>query len=299
MLCWLCHITVCCFIFLLPVKEKIVTTEDGESVIEWDLVKVAPFIKSPGYDLLSDDPGVYSDGADFDEFCPDREWPDKELASHPDPAPIPQPTPTPSPTLSASDSLVKKLLESHHLQLEVLKSTGIDLCLEYQQGQAAYHVAKVRKGDVKCPICSRSCANSQKLKNHIRARHQEVTAFRCPMCSKSFGDSHGLKVHKDGHRRSVLAKHRCRLCKKGFDTASHLKQHMDDHTSKGATCQYCGKKVAHLRSIASHEKGCKNSPANQQQACVREHECRCCNAAYYYRKDLNRHIKSVHCCAPH
>ena len=104
---WLRHIMVCCFIFLLPVKEKIVTTEDGESVIEWDLVKVAPLIKSLGYDLLNDDPGVYSDGGDFDGFCPDREWPDEELASHPDPVPIPQPTPTPSPTLSASDSLVK------------------------------------------------------------------------------------------------------------------------------------------------------------------------------------------------
>ena len=117
-------------------------------------------------------------GGDFGGFCPDREWPDEELASHPDPAPTPQPTPAPSPAISAFDSQVKKLLEAHHLQVEVLKSIGIDPCLEYQQGQAAYHLAKVRKGDVKCPIYSRSCSNSQKLKNHIRARHQEVTAFR-------------------------------------------------------------------------------------------------------------------------
>ena len=74
---------------------------------------------------------------------------------------------------------------------------------------------------------------------------------------------------------------------------------MADDTSKGATCQYCGKKVAHLRSIASHEKGCKENPANQQQAHIREHECRCCNAAYFHKKDLNRHIKSAHCSVPH
>ena len=144
----------------------------GESVIEWDLVKVAPLVKSPGYDLLNDNLGVYSDGEDFNGFCPDREWPDEELASHLDPAPTPQPTLAPSPAISASDSQVKKLLESHHLQVEFLKSIGIDPCLEYQQGQAAYHLAKVRKGDVRCPICSRSCSNSQKLKNHIRDRHQ-------------------------------------------------------------------------------------------------------------------------------
>ena len=234
--------------FLFPVKERIITTKDGESVIEWDLVKVVPLVKSPGYALLNNDPDVYGDEGDFDGFCPDREWPDEELASHPDPAPIPQPSPAPSPTISASDSQVKKLLESHHL----LKSIGIDPCLEYQQGQAAYHLAKVRKGDVQCPICSRSCSYSQKLKNHIRARHQEVTAFRCPMCSKSFGDSHALKVHREGH----------------------------------------------LRTIASHEKGCKDNPANQQQARIRKHECGSCNAAYFHKKDLNRHIKLAHHSAP-
>ena len=219
-------------------SERRSSLEDGESVIEWDLVKVAPLVKSPGYYLLNDNPGVYSDGEDFNGFCPDREYPDEELASHPAPVPTPQPTPTPSLAISASDSQVKKLLESHHLQVDVLKSISIDPCLEYQQGQAAYHLAQVRKGDVICPICSRSCSNAQKLKNHIRSRHQEVTAFRCSMCSKSFGDSYALKAHKAGHRKSVFTKHRCKLCKKGFDTANHLQQHMADHTSQGATCQF-------------------------------------------------------------
>ena len=279
---------------LLPVKEKVVTTEDGESLIEKDLVKVVPLVKSPGYDLLNDDPGAYSDGEDFDGFCPDREWPDEELASHPAPVSTPQPTPAPSPAFTASDSQVKKLLESHHLQVDVLKSIGIDPCLEYQQGQATYHLAKVRKGDVICPICSRSCANAQKLKNHLRSKHQDVTAFRCSMCNKSFGNSYSLKVHKAGHKKSVLAKHKCRLCKKGFDTANHLHQHMADHTSQVATCQFCGKKLAHLRSIMSHERGCKKNPAYKEHACIREFECHHCNAAYFHQKYLNRHIKLAH-----
>ena len=152
--CWLCCITECHFAFLFLVKERIITTEDGESVIEWDLVKVAPLVKSQGYDLLNDDPDVYSDGGDFDGFCPNREWPDEGLASHPDLTSISQPSPAPSQTISASDSQVKKLLESHHLQVEVLKSIGIDSCLEYQQGQAAYHLAKARKGDVQCPFAA-------------------------------------------------------------------------------------------------------------------------------------------------
>ena len=65
---WLHHITVGLSSFLLPVREKVITTEDGESVIEQDLVKVAPLVMSPGYDLLNDDPGAYSDGEDFDGF---------------------------------------------------------------------------------------------------------------------------------------------------------------------------------------------------------------------------------------
>ena len=172
------------------------------------------------------------------------------------------------------------------------------LCLEYQQGQATYHLAKVRKGDVVCPLCSRSCANAQKLKNHIRSKHQDVTAYKCSMCHKSFGDSYSLKVHKAGHRKSVLTKHRCRLCNKGFDTANHLQQHMADHTSQGATCQFCGKKLAHLRSILSHERGCKKNPAYKEHACVKEFECHNCNAAYFHQKDLNRHMKSAHRNAP-
>ena len=102
---WLCHITVCLSSpFLLPVKERVITSEDGESIIEWDLVKTAPLIKSLGHDLLNDDPGVYSDGEDFDGFCPDREWPNEELASQPAPVPISQSTQPPSSAFSASDS---------------------------------------------------------------------------------------------------------------------------------------------------------------------------------------------------
>ena len=167
------------FLFLLSVKENVITSEDGESIIEWDLVKAAPLIKSPGYDLLNDDPVVYSDGEDFDGFCPDREWPNEELASQLPPVPTLQATQSLSPAFSASDSQVKKLLESHHPQVEVLKSIGIDSSLEYQQGQATYHLAKVRKGDVVCPFCSRSCTNAQKLKNHIRFKHQDVTNAPC------------------------------------------------------------------------------------------------------------------------
>ena len=204
------------FSFVFPVKENVITTEDGESLIERDLVKAAPLVKSPGYSLQNEDPSVYSDGEDFDSFCPDREWPDEELVNQPAPASTSQPTQPSSPTLTASDSQVKKLLESHHLQVEVLKSIGIDPCLEYQRGQATFHLTKVRKGDVTCPLCSQKCANTQKLRNLIRARHQEVTAFRCSMCHKSFGDSYSLKVHQEGHRKSVQSKYRCRLCKKGI-----------------------------------------------------------------------------------
>ena len=120
------------FSFVLPVKENVITSEDGESLIERDLVKMAPLVKCPGYSLQNEDPSVYSDGEDFDSFCPDREWPDEELVNQPAPASTSLPTQPSSSTLTASDSQVKKLLESHHLQVEVLKSIGIDPCLEYQ-----------------------------------------------------------------------------------------------------------------------------------------------------------------------
>ena len=69
----ICTALVGFFPLLLPVKETVVTTKDGESLIEGDLVKVAPLVKLPGYNLLNDDLGAYSDGEDFDGFCPDRQ----------------------------------------------------------------------------------------------------------------------------------------------------------------------------------------------------------------------------------
>ena len=67
----------------ISVKELVLTDEAGEAHIERDLVETAPLIKSPGYNLQDDDPGIFSDGDDFDKFVPEREWPDEALPSPP------------------------------------------------------------------------------------------------------------------------------------------------------------------------------------------------------------------------
>ena len=95
---------------------------------------------------------------------------DEALPSQPQPTlqPAPQPRSAPDPqVLTAPETTVQNLLKSHHLQADVLKSLGIDVCAEYKKEKAAYHLSKVRKGDVVCPLCNRKCSNSQKLKNHI------------------------------------------------------------------------------------------------------------------------------------
>ena len=176
----------------ISVKESVATDETGEAHIERDLIDTAPLIKALGYTLQDDDPGIFSDGDDFDKFIPEREWPDEALLSPPQPTPQPAPQPrsTPDPqVLSASDATVQSLLRSHHLQADVLKSLGVDAWTEYNKEKAAYHLSRVRKGDVMCPLCNRRCSSSQKLKNYIRARHQDVISYQCTTCGKSFGDS--------------------------------------------------------------------------------------------------------------
>ena len=89
-------------------------------------------IKSPGYD----DFDIFSDGDDFDKFVPEREWPDEALPSPPQPTPQPAPQPRSAPdpqVLSASEVTVQSLLRSHHLQADVLKSLGVDVCTEYKR----------------------------------------------------------------------------------------------------------------------------------------------------------------------
>ena len=53
-----------------------------------------------------------------------------------------------------------------------------------------------------CPLCTRKCSNSQKLKTHMGARHQEVTSYQYTTCGKSFGDSFTLKKHMSRATRS-------------------------------------------------------------------------------------------------
>ena len=118
------------------VKESVATDETGEAHIERDQIVTAPLIKSPGYSLQDDDPAIFSDGDDFDKFVPEREWPDEALPSPPQPTlqPAPQPRSAPDPqALTASEDTVQNLLESHHLQADVLKSLGIDACAEYKK----------------------------------------------------------------------------------------------------------------------------------------------------------------------
>ena len=139
------------------------------------------------------------------------------------------------------------------------------------------------------------CTETEESHQGKASRSHSLQVLHVP---KIFGDSYSLKVHQEGHRKSVQSKYRCRLCKKGFDTASHLQQHKADHTSQGASCQFCGKKLAHHRSILSYERGCKKNPVYKEQAQVREFKCLLCNAAYFHQKDLNRHMKSVHRSVP-
>ena len=232
----------------ISVKESVATDETGEAHIERDLIETAPLIKAPGYNLQDNDPDIFSDGDDFDKFVLEREWPDEALPFPPQPTqqPAPQPRSAPDPQVfSASEATVQSLLRSHHLQVDVLKSLGVDACAEYKKGKVAYDLSRVRKGDVMCPFCNRRCSSSQKLKNDIKAKHQEVTSYQCATCGKSFGDSFTLKIHIQIHKKPSSTKRwKCRICGR-CDTASHLVQHEKDHTG-GGTCQYCGLHLAQL-----------------------------------------------------
>ena len=299
----ICHATLVHYIiwvvfsFLHFSQESVSTDETGEAHIKRDLVETASLIKSPGYNLQGDDPGIFLDGDDFDKFVPERKWPDEALPSPPQPAPQSAPQPS-SPGLqvpTASESTVQSLLKSHHLQADVLKSLGVDACTEYKKGKASYYLSQVRKGDVLCPLCNKRCSNSQKLKNHIRAKHQEVTSYQCTTCDKSFGDSFTLKTHIQTHKKPSSTKRlKCRICGRRCDTASHLVQQERDHTGEGGTCQYCGLHL--VQSLPAHESSCKKNPANIETPRVKQHVCPDCNKAYFNRKDLNHH-KIHH--APH
>ena len=127
----------------------------------------------------------------MDSFYPRREWVDKDL-------PVTLSSVT-SPQAADQAEIIQSLLKVHHVNVQILKSLGVDPYKEYEQGKVENVLARVLPGIKRCSLCNRKFHNTQKLRNHMKKRHLGKTSCECKVCNKFFGDSSTLKIHSRKH----------------------------------------------------------------------------------------------------
>ena len=89
-----------------------------------DVLAVKPLEIAQGYNLVEEDPDIYTDGKDVDNIVPRREWADKDL-----PTRTLQQASTEGPS---KDDIVQSLPNAHHLHVDIPKSMGVNPSKDYE-----------------------------------------------------------------------------------------------------------------------------------------------------------------------
>ncbi|XP_043640663.1 zinc finger protein 358-like [Drosophila teissieri] len=112
-----------------------------------------------------------------------------------------------------------------------------------------------------CPFCSRSCANDQVLKIHIRC-HTAEKPFRCPHCPNSFAEKSTLDAHVRIH--APERPYQCSKCFKSFAKGFDLQQHLGNPCGlRPHQCPHCGKFFARKSRLRDHIRGRRRKRASR------------------------------------
>ena len=267
----------------IAVKYTDVKDADGNWEKQDEVYPCQQLLKSTGYNLSDDDPGIYTDEEDVDGYSPRREWPDEPLPKRPSPASMP--------STSSNQELIDSMLQVHHSQVEVLKSLGVDACQHYQDSRVESILNRLSSGQVNCVLCGDKNFNStQKLRNHIKIIHLKKTKHQCNSCDKYFGDSRTLKIHKRSHAAGGYT-FQCDQCNKSYASIGKLNEHKQSHNPAQFQCRYCKKNFAHKRNRDEHQAAC-TTDRDLVADPIQMHKCQQCDKQYKHKKDLTRHRKT-------
>lgn len=146
------------------------------------------------------------------------------------------------------------------------------------------------RGSHRCDWCGYTTTSQQEMTTHVltHAHHS------CPKCGLALARPSALRHHlkivhntemRMNNEKAKTEKFICKVCGKEYASAGGLHSHMiGTHSGKVYGCKECGRKFNHPKNLASHVVRHKE----------RYVKCTECEAAFYLRSELNKHINQVH-----
>nr|XP_023020048.1 zinc finger protein 431-like [Leptinotarsa decemlineata] len=129
--------------------------------------------------------------------------------------------------------------------------------------------------------CNKKFASANKLKNHVKLKHDKKFIAICSICNIGFVKVSDYKSHMVTH--STDKKYSCSKCSKSYKTISNLNFHMKVHnSSRPFTCSICAKgfmRKEYLEAHVNNHKGIKN------------YSCTVCDKRFASQKNLDAHSK--------
>ena len=274
-------------LFYISVKKVTRKTRQGPFVDTYTL-ECTDLEPSENWTLAGEDPLIYL-SEDTEGYNPPRQWSDP-FPRVPEPQPedpgaAPAVPPQPAPTYD-----LRQPMQMHHLLVDWCKALGEDPCRAYSAQNVQHMLEAIPPRATDCPVCHKTCFNTQRLKSHVRAQHMEKTPFHCQICDRYFADATTLNIHNRRHDDTAPV-FTCGTCNKPFLSRSRVKEHEKSHIAGALNlpCQHCQKVIKERKNLLQHEANCPRNPNRAARI-----QCPYCSRDYQQKKDLGHHVRLKH-----
>ncbi|XP_044743504.1 zinc finger protein 845-like [Chrysoperla carnea] len=180
------------------------------------------------------------------------------------------------------------------------KSEKIDSCIDEKTDSKNYV----------CELCNSEFGKVWHLGTHMRHAHN-TKGLKCSKCALICYHPLHFKMHEESHS---VYNHKCDICEKPFKTEAEIKRHRISHSNiRSLKCTKCDGIFKDQRSIISHmktkhlDKVYTSCPICGKQVWdniltshikrvhgTRRFSCNYCTIKFYYKSNLNRHIREIH-----